>query len=935
MHTPFQTVEHFSTDLVKQFPNLKISIMKKTNLLIAGMIALGSLSAYAQKSSLSASSLVAKAHQQEKIFSPSNMLISEESNSNLRTKLSSSLSEFGTFTLNKEQLRSEKQGSTDYIQLSMPLPDGSSAQLELVKVNIIADDFKVMTPTGTEAVETGQHYRGIINNDFNSLAAISIFDNEISGTLSIPEKGDYTIGLIQSDEERSKGTHIIYNTKLYRGSFPNWDCQVKDDNGIPYSARQLSSDVNAAIGKYVRLYYETEYDMYTSLGSTSAVSTFMVGLHNQVATLYGNEGISTVISGLYIWTSTDPYNGASASANLTAFKATRVSFSGDLGQLVTFRSIGGGIAAGFSGLCNSVVGNRLSTSQLYNFYNTVPTYSWSVDVVTHEFGHLFGSRHTHACVWNGNNTAIDGCAGSTEGGCTLPGVPAAGGTIMSYCHISSVGKNFSLGFGPQPGSVIRSSVANASCLNTNCPISNPVSGIDCYAQVNCGWTSFNTYPRRMGDVNGDGKEDIVGFGAAGVYYSLSTGGAFAAPVFALANFGTAAGGWTNFETYPREVADVNGDGRADIIGFGGAGVYVSYSTGAGFSAPVFVLANYSAGAGGWVNYNTYPRKMGDVNGDGRADIIGFGAAGVYYSLSTGGGFAAPVFALANFATGAGGWTNYNTYPREVGDVNGDGRADIIGFGGAGVYVSYSTGAGFSAPVYVLATYGAAAGGWTSHNTYPRAVGDINGDGRADIAGFGAAGVYVSLSTGTGFGAPAFLLANYGTAAGGWTSFDLYPRMLADVNGGGKDDIVGFGVYSAYVSFSYCNATGMPLVAPLNASDILDENAVQNFIANDNGNLGNLYTTATGNLSSIPSIEQEKQSNITIYPNPARDNLNINGLSQPGRLEIVNVLGQIVLEKNTTGESLIINVEDMKSGLYYIQFYNNEGKKTESKKLMLE
>ena len=35
---------------------------------------------------------------------------------------------------------------------------------------------------------------------------------------------------------------------------------------------------------------------------------------------------------------------------------------------------------------------------------------------------------------------------------------------MSYCHLRNVGINFSKGFGPQPGNVLRNAVANASCL---------------------------------------------------------------------------------------------------------------------------------------------------------------------------------------------------------------------------------------------------------------------------------------------------------------------------------------------------------------------------------------------------------------------------------------------------------------------------------------
>ena len=107
----------------------------------------------------------------------------------------------------------------------------------------------------------------------------------------------------------------------------------------------------------------------------------------------------------------------------------------------------------------------------------IPTYSWTVEVITHELGHLMGSPHTHACVWNGNNTAIDNCASSAQGSSaqgyscrTTPlTIPTEGGTIMSYCHlVSGVGINLSNGFGIQPANRILAAVNGGSCLSTDC-----------------------------------------------------------------------------------------------------------------------------------------------------------------------------------------------------------------------------------------------------------------------------------------------------------------------------------------------------------------------------------------------------------------------------------------------------------------------------------
>ncbi|UCE07876.1 MAG: VCBS repeat-containing protein, partial [bacterium] len=133
------------------------------------------------------------------------------------------------------------------------------------------------------------------------------------------------------------------------------------------------------------------------------------------------------------------------------------------------------------------------------------------------------------------------------------------------------------------------------------------------------------------------------------------------------------------------------------------------------------------------------------------------------------------------------------------DVNNDGRADIIGFGNDAVYVSLSTGTGFSLPERWLYSYGydASAGGWCV-DKHQRMMADVNNDGMADIVGFGEDAVYVALSQGTTFGFAERWLYSYGYGVGGWR-VDKHPRMMVDVDNDGMADIVGFGNDAVYVS----------------------------------------------------------------------------------------------------------------------------------------
>ena len=312
-----------------------------------------------------------------------------------------------------------------------------------------------------------------------------------------------------------------------------------------------------------------------------------------------------------------------------------------------------------------------------------------------------------------------------------------------------------------------------------------------------GWSSQDQYPRMMGDVNGDGLSDIVGFGNSGTYVSLSTGSGFAPATRWIAAYGYSAGGWTSQNVYLRMVGDVNGDGLADIVGFGKYGTYVSLSTGSAFGASSRWIASYGYSAGGWTSQDKYPRMLADVNGDGKADVVGFGAGGTYVSLSTGSSFASAQLWIRAFGVNAGGWISQDQYPRIVADVTGDGKADVIGFGKAGAYMAPSSGTSFAPSALWLRDL-CTSQGWSSQDLYPRTVADFDGDGKADIIGYKDAGVYVALSSGSGFGASALQKCFFGTADG-WTSYDLYPRTAADLNSDRKADLIGFGQKGVFVS----------------------------------------------------------------------------------------------------------------------------------------
>jgi len=344
------------------------------------------------------------------------------------------------------------------ISISVPFLN-SSIQIELIKQNILTEDFEVYTsesPNKPISYKQGVFYRGIIQGDENSVVGLSFFDGVLYGMISSSTLGNVTINQVEKGNN-----YLIYSDKDLTVINP-FSCAAQEPEGYAEEVRNtLRDQLESRASKCVKVYLETDYALYVNKGySTTNVTNYITAVFNNLATLYANEQITTQISQIYIWTTQDSYSKTSSSTALTQFKSARPSYNGNIAHLAALGGNNLGGVAWVNALCSNY---GYAYSNITSTYNNVPVYSWTVEVMTHEMGHNLGSPHTQSCTWQGG--ALDNCY-TPEGNCNPGPPPTNGGTIMSYCHLTSYGINFNNGFGSQPGNLVRAKVSAATCLGT-------------------------------------------------------------------------------------------------------------------------------------------------------------------------------------------------------------------------------------------------------------------------------------------------------------------------------------------------------------------------------------------------------------------------------------------------------------------------------------
>jgi hypothetical protein len=233
-----------------------------------------------------------------------------------------------------------------------------------------------------------------------------------------------------------------------------------------------------------------------------------------------------------------------------------------------------------------------------------------------------------------------------------------------------------------------------------------------------------------GDLNGDGWMD---FATSGDLNSLDV-------EMNLRNGSFASTKVTAPTASEVHIADIDGDGRPDLVGCSSSGIYICFNDGApSFEAAIGVIDD-----GGNVEY-CGTLVVADLNADGNLDLADIGSGDLGEELFVRLGF------------GDGGFTSAASYPVSQGlqlmasDINGDGLPDLLWSNSAGIAVMLNQGAGAFGPELDMVTDPETT--WSQVLT----IADLNGDGFPDVATTGGpncgddagGGAWVFLNDGDG------------------------------------------------------------------------------------------------------------------------------------------------------------------------------------------
>ncbi len=368
-------------------------------------------------------------------------------------------------------------------------------------------------------------------------------------------------------------------------------------------------------------------------------------------------------------------------------------------------------------------------------------------------------------------------------------------------NISLPAQNFTLSFTPtvvsspifvqatdingdgKPDLLVLSGVTNLLTVLTN----DGHGGFGASATIQAGQAGLFANAFAVADVNGDNKPDLT-FAVTTGYPNYTT-----SALFVLTNNGSGGFSGGNYflcDTNPGAVtvADVNGDGKPDLISANVGGLF-------GLSHTISVLTNNGAGGFGsyaTINVGNHPSTLvtADLNGDGKIDLVTANMNDSTLSILTNSG--------SGFKVAATPHAGNSPICVTVADVNHDGKPDLITANSGDNTLTVLTNNGHGGFTIASSPPAGAIPYWVT-------AADVNGDGWADMICIDALSNSMAILTNDGRG-------NFTIANSLATGFQPFSSTAADVNGDGRLDLVSANSGTNTISI-YTNAmTFLPQVS---------------------------------------------------------------------------------------------------------------------------
>lgn len=382
-------------------------------------------------------------------------------------------------------------------------------------------------------------YKGTIAGQPNSMVYMSYSDAGMYSAIYKEDGSSSHIAPNISNETSLQGKLIMTSTDDKPVKYQCLLDHVDDFNrysGVNFNAQYKRVSLQADPLKEISIIIETDRYVWNAFKSQDKIIAYVFSVMGMVNTVYQKE-INCIINisefNIHDNDNPDPYTALSSGGSLrellpefAKFWATNYSsLDRSFAYLMSGPVNGSGLLvvgiAYRNTLCDKtdkggygITGLRMNAK--------LPSINYHNDYVTtaHEMGHIFGSLHTHDCIWS---PPLDTCVskvGSQAIGdaCTSLTPRKNPGSIMSYCDLVGVSPRYT--FLPPVQGVVRDGLDRATCAKAPTKpvigLFNPYGGFDLTItsgqSIDIGWTSA-----RVSKVNVEYSTD-----AGGSWNSIAT-----------------------------------------------------------------------------------------------------------------------------------------------------------------------------------------------------------------------------------------------------------------------------------------------------------------------------------------------------------------------------------------------------------------------------